>query len=70
MPRSRFTPDLHQRTTLRALEKLAERQARDDALLTQLIAKAKEQEVPIEQIARSASVTPKTVYRRLGHKMR
>lgn len=70
MPRPVFSPDTEQRSTVRALEKLAARMAADDALLTALIARAKDQDVPIEHIARAAAVTTKTVYRRLGHPMR
>lgn len=70
MVRPTFSPDERQRRTLRELERLAARQAADDARLTELIEQAKAQDVPIEHIARAASVTPKTVYRRLGHPMR
>jgi len=55
---------------MRELETLAARMAADDALLTALIGRAKDQGVPIEHIARAGGVTTKTVYRRLGHPMR
>lgn len=70
MARPTFIPDGEQRDTVRALEDLASRMAADDALLTALIARAKDQGVPIEHIARAGGVTPKTVYRRLGHPMK
>jgi hypothetical protein len=70
MARPTFAPDTEQRHTVRALEKLAARMAADDALLTALLARARDQGIPIEHIARAASVTTKTVYRRLGHPMR
>lgn len=70
MARPTFSPDTDQRRTVRDLEKLAARMAADEALLTALIARARDQEIPIEHIARAASVTTKTVYRRLGHPMR
>jgi hypothetical protein len=70
MPRPAFTPDTEQRRTVRALEKLAARMAADDASLIALIGQAKDQDIPIEHIARAARVTTKTVYRRLGHRMR
>ncbi len=70
MARPAFVPDQDQRRTLRELEKLAGRLAADEARLTELIAQAKDQDVPIEHIARAAAVTTKTVYRRLGHPMR
>ena len=70
MARPTFKPDTDQRRTLLELERLAARLAADDARLTELIERAKSQDVPIEHIARAASVTTKTVYRRLGHPMR
>ncbi len=70
MARPTFSPDQTQQRTLRELETLAARQAADDARLTELIERAKDQDVPIEHIARAASVTTKTVYRRLGRPMR
>lgn len=69
MPRPTFTPDPEQRRTLRELEKVAGRIEADEAKRTALIEAAKAQDVPIEHIARAASVTTKTVYRRLGHPM-
>jgi hypothetical protein len=70
MARPTFSPDAQQRRTVRALERLAGRMAADDATLTELIATAKDQGIPIEHIARAGGVTTKTVYRRLGHPMR
>lgn len=70
MARPAFSPNATQSRTLRDLAKLADRLATDDARLTELIALAKEQDVPIEHIARHAAVTTKTVYRRLGHPMK
>jgi len=70
MARPPFYPDTEQRRTIRELERVAERLTSANLQLTALIAKANEQKVPIEHIARAASVTTKTVYRRLGHPMR
>ncbi len=70
MARPAFAPDDTQRRTLRELESVAARIDVANTRLTELIAAAQAQGVPIEHIARAASVTKKTVYRRLGHPMR
>lgn len=70
MPRPVFAPDAQQRRTLDALARLAVRREADDAKLTELIAAADAQGIPILAIAESAAVERKTVYRRLGRPMR
>lgn len=70
MARPTFTPDDVQRRTLRDLEAVAARLQAADARLTELIAKANDQGVPLEHIAKHGGVTRKTVYRRLGRPQR
>ena len=66
MARPTFKPDTRQATLLRGLTRHAERLKGDDARFTLLMAEARDEGVPIERIARSAGVTVKTVYNRLG----
>lgn len=70
MPRPVFSPNALQRRILDALARLAVRRETDDAKLTDLIAKADAQGIPILAIAESAAVERKTVYRRLGRPMK
>ena len=63
-------PDREQQRTMRELQRVADRIDRDEEQRTALIAKANELGVPLKHIARAASVTTKTVYRKLGHPMR
>lgn len=70
MPRPAFTPNKQQQRILTALERLAQRRAHDEEMLTQFLTEAAELGIPIAVMAESADVERKTVYRRLGHPMR